>query len=152
MKFDPAAHGWQSRESMGYNALVGPIWTKGEGKARALGLIVEAKHLNRRGNIHGGVLAGFADNLLAVAAHIAVEPQPIATMQLNVHFLAPAHEGEFLEGHAEVVRATRSVVFLAGRISVGSRAVAAADGIWKILRTRDQHAAKTGEPGPLDSE
>lgn len=136
MKFDPSAHGWHTRDSMGFNALIGPLWTRRDGDAKALGLIVETKHLNRRGHIHGGVLASFADNLLAMVTATAVEPKPIATMQLNVHFVAPAHVHEFLEGHGEVIRATRSVVFVAGRLMVGSRVVAAVDGIWKILQPR----------------
>jgi len=153
MKFDPAAHGWQTRDSMGFNALIGPLWTRGEGVSRTLGLIVEAKHLNRRGHIHGGVLASFADNLLAVIVAAAVEPQPIATMQLNVHYVAPAHANDFLEGRGEVVRATRSVVFVAGRIVVGARTVAAADGIWKILRARaGAEGVRADASAPLDPD
>lgn len=147
MKFDPSAHGWHARDSMGFNALIGPLWTRHDGGANALGLIVEEKHLNRRGHIHGGVLASFADNLLARVSAAAVDPKPIATMQLNVHFVAPAHLHEFLEGQGEVVRATRSVVFVAGRLLVGKRIVAAVDGIWKILQPREASAGD-GPAGP----
>ena len=151
MTFDPAASGWQARDVSGFNDLIGPIWTKREGERRVLGLTVEPKHLNRRGHIHGGVLASMADNLLAVVAYAAVEPLPIATMQLNVHFVAPAQVGEFLEGRADVVRATKSVIFLTGRLTVGSRVVAAADGIWKILQPRAKGSdAPVGEAEPLD--
>lgn len=150
MKFDPGAHGWHTRDSTGFNALIGPLWVRQDGDVRSLGLIVEAKHLNRRGHIHGGVLASFADNLLARVTAAAVEPRPIATMQLNVHFVAPAHPHEFLEGHGEVIRATRSVVFVAGRLLVGTRVVAAVDGIWKILQSRsdDKGGPTSGSANP----
>jgi acyl-coenzyme A thioesterase PaaI-like protein len=41
--------------------------------------------------------------------------------------------GEFVEVRSEVVRATRSVVFLEAKMLVGDRVVATASGIWKII-------------------
>ena len=41
--------------------------------------------------------------------------------------------GEFAEIEVEIVRATRSLVFLRGVMRVGDRVVATADGVWKIL-------------------
>ena len=43
--------------------------------------------------------------------------------------------GEFVEVGAEVLRATRTVVFVRGTLEVAGRAVVHADGVWKILGT-----------------
>ena len=58
-----------------------------------------------------------------------------ATVQLNVHFVNAMKIGEFAVVRAELVRATRSLVFMRGIMSVGERVIAAGDGVWKILRT-----------------
>jgi acyl-coenzyme A thioesterase PaaI-like protein len=46
------------------------------------------------------------------------------------------HVGDFVEMDCEVVRKTRSVVFMRGTLTVGGRIVATADGIWKLLGPR----------------
>jgi acyl-coenzyme A thioesterase PaaI-like protein len=53
---------------------------------------------------------------------------------LNTHFLAAVTPGEFVELRGEVTRATKGLVFVRGKLSVGERDVAAVDGIWRILR------------------
>ncbi len=42
---------------------------------------------------------------------------------------------------AEIVRKTRSLVFIRGQLTVGARVVLAADGIWKILSPRGGRAS-----------
>jgi uncharacterized protein (TIGR00369 family) len=125
--------GWRMREISGFTQHVGPLWTRGSGKDAVFGLEVAEIHLNRRGHLHGGMLATLADNSLAMAVAAAVPGRPIATIQLNVQFVAPARLGDFIEAHCEVVKATRSLVFVRGRFSVGRSTVGEADGIWKIL-------------------
>ncbi|MBX6747993.1 MAG: PaaI family thioesterase, partial [Acetobacteraceae bacterium] len=59
--------------------------------------------------------------------------KPCTTVQLNTQFIAPVRVGDFVEGRAEVLRTTRSVLFVRGMLTVGDRTVAHADGVWKIL-------------------
>jgi acyl-coenzyme A thioesterase PaaI-like protein len=59
--------------------------------------------------------------------------KPCTTVQLNTHFIAPARIGDFVESRAEVMRATRTVVFVRGMLVVGDRTIVSADGVWKIL-------------------
>jgi acyl-coenzyme A thioesterase PaaI-like protein len=51
----------------------------------------------------------------------------------NVQFIAAVQLGEFVEAHCEVVRLTRSIIFMRATMLVGTRTVALASGIWKIL-------------------
>jgi acyl-coenzyme A thioesterase PaaI-like protein len=41
--------------------------------------------------------------------------------------------GDFVEAHCEIVRITRSIIFMRGTLMVGDRVVASASGVWKIL-------------------
>nr|WP_280854852.1 PaaI family thioesterase [Pararoseomonas indoligenes] len=92
--------------------------------------------MNGHGITHGGLLMTMLDNTMGLTAWNATGQKPSVTMQLNTHFVAAAHPGEFLEARGEVVRLAKSVIFLRGQLTVGDRLVAAADGIWKVLAAR----------------
>jgi acyl-coenzyme A thioesterase PaaI-like protein len=49
-----------------FTKLVGPIWMREMDSELRLGLLVEKKHLNRAGNVHGGMLMTFADQAMAL--------------------------------------------------------------------------------------
>ena len=57
-------------------------------------------------------------------------------MQLDVHFVDAVKIGEFVEARCQVVRRTRSLVFMNGELVVGDRIVATAKGVWKTLGKR----------------
>jgi acyl-coenzyme A thioesterase PaaI-like protein len=84
------------------------------------------------------MLATFADTVLGWTVFNAVKPRPAATIQLDMHYVAPVRLGDFVEGRAEIIRVTGSLVFIAGRFSVGSSVVATADGVWKILNVNQR--------------
>jgi acyl-coenzyme A thioesterase PaaI-like protein len=63
----------------------------------------------------------------------ATGEKPHATIELNMQFMGSVEVGDFVEAHCDVVRMTRSVLFIEGKLKVGARIVAAASGIWKIL-------------------
>lgn len=131
--FDPASAGWERAKSAAFGELVGPVWRREDGERLRFGFVVAPKHINRAGNVHGGMLMTLADQAMAMAGRKVNGARRQATMELNIQFVGPAHLGEFVEAHPEVVRMTRSVIFLAVKMYVGSRIVAAATGIWKIL-------------------
>ena len=130
--FDPAAEGWKPVVSAAFGQLVGPIWQRDEGAGLRFGLIVAEKHANRAGNLHGGMLMTLADQAMAFTARKHTR-KAHATMELHIHFVGVVRVGEFVEVRTEVVRATRSVVFLEAKMFVGDRLVVAASGIWKII-------------------
>jgi uncharacterized protein (TIGR00369 family) len=132
--FDPAAHGWGAIVNhTAFGDLVGPIWKTEENGQPRFGFIVAPKHLNRAGNLHGGMLMTLADQSMAMTARAVTGARRHATIELNTQFVGGVRLGEFVEAHPEVVRATRSVVFMAVRMFVGDRIVLSANGIWKIL-------------------
>lgn len=132
--FDPAREGWVHRDDEpGFMVLIGPLWQRGGGQDIAFGFLAQEKHLNRRGVVHGGMLMAFADQALGLTARELTGGLPQATIQLDTHFIAPAVAGEFITVRAEVVRRTRSILFMRGTLDVAERAVASSQGIWKVL-------------------
>ena len=139
--------GWETRPTTGFNQLVGPIWARREGDGWVNGFLVTDKHLNNRHNLHGGMLATFANSVLGRMVFNAIKPRSSATIQLEMHYVAPVRLGDFVEGRGEIIRVTGSVVFIAGRFSVGAGVVATANGIWKILNA-GQSGSIDGDPRP----
>ena len=131
----PAAAGWEQRADEGFPALVGPLWSRREGALRAYGIIAEPRHTNVHGIVHGGMLMTLADTALGLNVWEEAGRQPSVTVQLDVQFLAVVRPGEFVEARAEILRRTRSVIFVRGALAVGGRSVAAASGVWKLLGT-----------------
>jgi uncharacterized protein (TIGR00369 family) len=131
--FDPAANGWEKLTGIGFGELIGPLWKRQDGDRLRFGFTVVQKHLNRAGNLHGGMLMTFADQAMAMTGREATGGKRHATMELNIQFIGAAHLGEFVAAHPEVVRLTRSVIFLQVKMYVGDRIVVSSNGIWKII-------------------
>jgi uncharacterized protein (TIGR00369 family) len=132
--FDPARAGWEEiANHTAFGDLVGPIWRSEENGQPRFGFIVAPKHLNRAGNLHGGMLMTLADQAMAMTARQATGGKRHATIELNIQFVGAVKLGEFVVAHPEVVRATRSVVFMQAKMLVGTRVVVTTNGIWKIL-------------------
>jgi len=130
---DLAADGWQPDDDEGFVALVGPIWRRTSGETDHYAIVAEPKHYNRGRVVHGGVLMTFADRAIGRTCRYANAHQPQATIQLDVHFVDAVQVGEVVEARCRVVRRTRAVMFASAELTVGTRVVATANGVWKTL-------------------
>lgn len=130
--------GWVLRPGKAFNTYVGPFYQRDGGDALACGFVTDERHGNKRGVTHGGMIATAFDVALGNASWQASEGKPCATVQLNIHYIGALQLREFAEIKCEIVRATRSLVFLRGVMSVGERTIATADGVWKILAWRGE--------------
>ncbi|MGG5809476.1 PaaI family thioesterase [Falsiroseomonas sp. CW058] len=133
MSFDPAAQGWRRYEDKALPQVTPGQWIREEGEGFAFGFETGSAQENGRGVIHGGILATYIDHTIGRTAYRAAKAAAVATIQLDLHYLAAVRAGDFVEARAEVTRLTRAVIFLRGTLAVGDRAVLAASGIWKIL-------------------
>lgn len=131
--YDPAADGWRLLDPSGLPRVADPLWQRGE----AFGFQAREDHANARGVVHGGILATFMDHTLGLIVRRAIGGGlNLATIQLDLHYLAAAMPGQFLIGEGEITRQTRSVVFIRGTLRHGDTPVIAATGIWKLLTPR----------------
>jgi acyl-coenzyme A thioesterase PaaI-like protein len=138
MSGSAAPAGWLIRPGKAFNTHIGPFYQREGGDALRCGFVADIRHANKRGVVHGGMLASAFDVALGNASWQAAGEKPCATVQLNTQFIAAMNLGEFAEIEVEIVRATRSLVFLRGVMRVGDRVVATADGVWKILAWRGE--------------
>ena len=116
-------------------AVNGPLYLRRDGDAVRLGFRVEPRHANPMGICHGGMMASFCDMLLPMSAHrqcAEVKGRFLPTVSLQIDYLAPAPVGAWVEGEAQVLRATRSLVFMQGLVSADGAPAARVSGIFKI--------------------
>ncbi len=130
--------GWGVMPTKAFGTLVGPFYQPQDGAALTCGFLADARHGNKRGVTHGGMVATAFDVALGNASWAAAGQKPAATVQLNVHFVGALKLGEFAVIRTEIVKATRTMVFLRGTMTVGDRVVGVADGVWKILEWRGE--------------
>lgn len=138
MSIDPAAQGWRPMPRAALPGGQGIPWSRRIDGVWCYGLQTTEAHANPQGALHGGVMMTLADHGLSMLAWEAAERAPCTTIQLNTQFLSAVRPGEFVWIAGEVVRRTKSLVFMRGIIRAAehddARDVAAADGIWRILR------------------
>ena len=113
----------------------GPIYLHHAGDDVRVGFRVEKRHTNPMGICHGGMMASFCDMLLPISAH-RKSPQArgrfLPTINLQIDYLAPAPLGAWVEGEAQVLRVTRSLVFAQGLVKADGEPVARVSGIFKL--------------------
>jgi uncharacterized protein (TIGR00369 family) len=134
--FDKLARaGWRQHTPRGFTGLIGPLWSRRHNSALTFGIVASGQHLNPAGYVHGGLLATLLDQTLSTVAWEAAERVPCVTVHLDVQFLAAVKSGQFVDGRANVVTATRSLIFMHGELLVEESPVASATAIFKTMRT-----------------
>jgi len=127
--------GWKLVETTGFLHLIGPLWQRVVDGAHEYALVTEDKHHNRNGLVQGGVLMTFADRTCGMTAHYVSGKRPLATVQLDTHFVEAGKIGETLVSRPHVVRSTRSLIFVSTEVTVDRRCIAMASGVFKILKS-----------------
>lgn len=119
----------------GFIAANGPLYLLHRDAEVKLGFRVEPRHCNPMGMCHGGMLASFCDMLLPVTAHrVASEvgQRFLPTVSLQIDYLAPVPLGAWVEGEAQVLKLTRSMVFMQGLVRADGLPAARCSGVFKI--------------------
>ena len=117
-----------------YMAVNGPLYVRVVDGRAQLGFRVMQRHTNPLNNCHGGMLASFGDMLLPVCIHRQSEVgrRFLPTISLQIDYLAPAPLGAWVQGEAEVLRVTRTMVFANGVARADGTPVIRVSGIFKI--------------------
>ena len=113
----------------------GPLYVLHQGDVVKFGFRVERRHINPMNNLHGGMRASFCDMLLPLSVHrkdSTVGMRFLPTISLQIDYLAPAPLGCWVEGEAELLRATRSLVFAQGLVRADGVLCARVSGVFKI--------------------
>jgi uncharacterized protein (TIGR00369 family) len=127
--FEPIAIGGE------FMRLNGPLYLRHQGDLVQVGFRVEVRHCNPMGICHGGMMASFCDMLLPISAHrksAEVGQRFLPTINLQVDYLGPAPLGAWVQGEAQVLRVTRSLLFAQGLATADGAPAVRVSGIFKL--------------------
>lgn len=133
--------GWSSWSdgSDPYETANGPFCFRWEGARVRCAFEPRRQHLNGSGAIHGGALMSFADFALFCIAQKELADQRAVTLTCNSEFIkAGALEG-LVEAEGEVLRATRTLIFVRGLVTQLSHPLLAFSGTLKKMGARSEN-------------
>lgn len=111
------------------------VRSAGDGRSQAT-LLVDGRHINPHGVVHGAVLFALADTGMGRALYTRLAPnQSCATIEIKINFLAPVQGGE-IRCDTELLRLGRSVAHLESRLHAGDQLVATASGHFAVFERR----------------
>ena len=125
----------ERRFGEGFIDVNGPLYVRRTGSAFQLGFRVEQRHCNPMGILHGGMMATFCDMLLPLSAHVLsneIGRRFLPTINLQIDYLAASPLGSWVQGEAQVLRTTKSLVFMQGLVHADAVPAARVSGIFKI--------------------
>lgn len=128
--------GWERLPTEAFGNYVGPFWRPPSGGDGLCGFVADGRHGNKRAVVHGGMVATAFDIALGHACWSAADCNPIVTVSLLIQYVDALKMGEFATVQTEIVRTTRSMVFVRGVMKVADRTIATAEGVWKRLAPR----------------
>ncbi|MDX2233113.1 MAG: PaaI family thioesterase [Hyphomonadaceae bacterium] len=120
-----------------FETLCGPLCfrTEDDGRQRA-GFLPTEKHLNGGGVLHGGALMTFADFSLFALAHDVLQGQHAVTVTFNSELMGAGVLGAPVYAEGRVLRETKSMVFVQGRLEQNGQPIMAFSGTLKKIRPR----------------
>ncbi|WP_247548974.1 PaaI family thioesterase [Ralstonia solanacearum] len=125
--------------------MLGPVYAQGPGPSMVMGFHVGYHHLNRRGILHGGVVASLAD---AALGYCLADPAggggkdskgdviAMSTASLTVDFIASAGEGDWIEITPQGLRTGSRLAFAQALFHRGDRLIARASAVFAVLGAR----------------
>src|SRR5882672_7019703 len=120
-----------------FNSHIGTLYakrgTKGTRDEFVMGFRVHKHMCNPVGGLHGGMMMSVADLVGTMGGGTQVGVAKfLPTVSMTFDFVAPAKLGDWVEGRAEVVRQTRSLLFTNISLTVGEERILRASQIAKI--------------------
>lgn len=118
-----------------FHELVGPLYEKRDDDSHRIGFVVQEKHRNRRGIVHGGMICTLADFAMGQSASLATgTPRKVVTVNLSIDFAGNATVGDWIEAHVDVMRPGTRVAFINCFIFHGGERIARSSATFQILR------------------
>lgn len=116
-----------------FEIYVGPVFERGAKGGKTYAMRVDSRHLNRRGIVHGGMFMTLADLVMGQAVWDVTDKAPCVTLNMQTHFVRAAKDGDVIQVVPELVRRTRSLVFMRGDFRVNGETVFTSASVWKLL-------------------
>jgi uncharacterized protein (TIGR00369 family) len=127
----------RGRPNPDFNSHIGTLYCKRGAKGTrdefVLGFRVHGHMCNPAGGLHGGMMMTVSDLVGTMGGGTLVGLRKfLPTVSMTFDFVAPAKLGDWVEGRAEVVRQTRSLLFTSIYLTVGETKIVRASQVAKI--------------------
>lgn len=114
----------------GYLGHIGPLYEKRDGGKVVIGFHVLKHHLNPADLVHGGFLTTVADMAMAYNMNEQGGDGFYVSLGLDVQFVAPGREGDWLEVHCELPKVGRTNAFGLARVCRGDEVLMTGSGVF----------------------
>lgn len=106
------------QETNQFGKHIGMELTKFEEAGIAYSLVINQNHLATPTTSHGGVIAGYMDGVLGLAAlYVSSENgNLVSTVEFKINFLSPVRLGDVLIGEGKVISKGNRIIVTEGRI------------------------------------
>ena len=91
-------------------------------------------HLNKREITHGGFICSLIDAGAGTAVHRTTNQKSCVTVSLDIKFIAPSRIGNELIGNVQILKRTKSMVFVNCNLKNEGQLIASATGVWKVIK------------------
>ena len=91
-------------------------------------------HLNKREITHGGFICSLIDAGAGTAVYRASNNQSCVTISLDVKFIAPSRLGDEILGKVNILKKTKSMLFVNCNLYINKNIIACATGVWKVIK------------------
>jgi uncharacterized protein (TIGR00369 family) len=114
-----------------------PIYSKRDGDALTIGLLLAQPHTNSRGMVHGGVIAALADNAMGLNCGLRFpELQSLVTISLAIDYLGAAAIGQWLQIDINFVKIGGSICFAQCLVTADGTPCARGNATFKVLKDK----------------
>jgi acyl-coenzyme A thioesterase 13 len=139
---NPGWYSWGEFPRGSFASATGKLLFKPDGPGRGVARMFPTEaHQNMGGSIHGGAVMSFIDMAMFAGGRCAGMSQGhYVTLDMTTHFLARGKVGIPLDAHVELVKQTRSHVFLQGVVRQGDDACYSFTGTLKRIKDRNAPA------------
>ena len=119
---------------------VGPFYGAIIDDVIILGLVVEQRHCNTAGYLHGTMFSALADIALGNnIGRVLSQGNPdqerfaITTVNLSIDFAGSARAGDWVEMHSEVQKVGNTLAYANGYLRNGDESIGRASAVFRIL-------------------
>ncbi len=125
-----------------FEAFMGPYFEKPDNAdsqdadklgSRTLAFYIDDRHVNAHGICHGGTFLTFADATLGSVAWQVMDKKPVVTLSVQTNFLRPGKVGDLVTVRPELVRETRSILFIRGTFMIDEEPAFTVTSLWKVI-------------------
>jgi acyl-coenzyme A thioesterase PaaI-like protein len=131
--------GFSPVQAKGFGGFAGPVMGGADGEGRVFLFDIAEQHLNGDRRLHGGMMMSLMSIVVGETAQQEAGARDASAvtrpLSLNCDFVSAGEPGERVEGRAIVTRATRSVMFMSGTLTVGGRVLMTATGVYAVKAT-----------------